>query len=505
MKHLLLFLTAITSCAAPVVARDVPFEAVVNTGEAVVRSGPGEKDYYPTQKLKQGTRVRVIRENYGGWYMIEPPEGSHSWIRAEFVKRRGNNRGIISENTVDRIGSSLNRSNLTVIHKVAEGEVVTILGQATMRSGQKPVEMLKIAPPRGEYRYINRKDVVPADEYSSQPDLLASSQADRSATSGRNQASTESEIATGPFGKPIAGSPASGQSGSGTTPALGDQSFDMNKSLADSGNGSGSSSSKGFQTLNQLPGSAGQGISTPGTHFEAPQALGTTPQSPEEQVVIEQAWQNVMQTDSRFRRMLKQPVSQWNLASLKQVYQESAAQMTSPSLKRQIENRIGAVNRYQKLYQDQIAIEQILAQTESRDAQIRQSYSAKWHSVSTTNPPTTRILKPGNTPTVSPTPVAPSPISPTRATGTPSAAAAPRKIVGAGIVQRSALSRPGIPAYVLLAPDGRVLSYLQAGPGINLDSHIGKSVGITGARSFRRELNADLMIVRGLSPVNLKP
>ena len=72
-------------------------------------------------------------------------------------------------------------------------------------------------------------------------------------------------------------------------------------------------------------------------------------------------------------------------------------------------------------------------------------------------------------------------------------------------MQRSALFRPGIPSHVLLAPDGRVLSYLQAGPGINLDQHIGKSVGITGARGFRRELNADLMIVRGLTPVKLQP
>ncbi|MFT5327859.1 MAG: hypothetical protein ACI8P0_005765, partial [Planctomycetaceae bacterium] len=41
--------------------------------------------------------------------------------------------------------------------------------------------------------------------------------------------------------------------------------------------------------------------------------------------------------------------------------------------------------------------------------------------------------------------------------------------------------------------------------GINLDQHIGKSVGITGARGFRPELNADLMIVRGLTAVKLQP
>jgi hypothetical protein len=238
----------------------------------------------------------------------------------------------------------------------------------------------------------------------------------------------------------------------------------------------------------------------PGVSFEAPQPLGQTAITQENRAEIENAWQNVMQTDGQFRQMLKRPVSQWNLASLKQVYQQSANKLASPSLKRQVDNRIAAVDRYQKLYADQIAIEQILSQTESRDAQIRQSYIAKWHSVSTTNPPTTRILKPTAIPArlSAPTPVAP-------AAGSPTPASPPAKFAGAGVVQRSALSRPGLPSHVLLAPDGRVLSYLQAGPGINLDQHIGKSVGITGARGFRPELNADLMIVRGLTSVKLQP
>jgi hypothetical protein len=189
--------------------------------------------------------------------------------------------------------------------------------------------------------------------------------------------------------------------------------------------------------------------------------------------------------------------------------------MKSPSLKRQIENRMAAVDRYQKLYADQIAIERILAQTEFRDEEIRQSYLTQWHSVSTTNPPTTRILKPtaprprpvgqqSGPAAISGSSIAPIP-SPTPEVPNTAAAGSTAKITGAGIVQRSALSRPGLPAYVLLAPDGRVLSYLQPGQGINLDAYIGQSVGITGARSFRRELNADLMIVRGVTPVNLQP
>jgi hypothetical protein len=476
---------AVTLCAAPLTAREVPFDAIVSSESLLVRSGPGDKEYYPTQKLERGATVRVIREGYGGWYMVEPPQGSHSWIRAEFVKLKGENKGIIKENTVDRIGSALNRSDLSIIHKVAAGEVVTILGKATMRSGQKSVEMLKIAPTRGEYRYVNRRDVVPAAEYSSQPSLLGSSRADGPASSGQNV------VATGPFGEAIS-----------TPLPVAEETLPGQPS-------------PGVQDLNRLPDSAGQGISMPGVRFEAPQPLSSTPQSAEDQVAVEQAWQNVMQTDAQFRQMLKRPVSQWNLASLKQVYGQSAARMTSPSLKRQIESRMAAVDRYQKLYADQIAIERILSQTESRDAEIRQSYLTQWYSVSTTNPPTTRILKPqapqprpigqqSKPAAITGAPIAPIP-APTPEIPNTAAAGSPAKITGAGIVQRSALSRPGVPAYVLLAPDGRVLSYLQPGQGINLDAYIGKSVGLTGARGFRRELNADLMIVRGITPVNLQP
>lgn len=523
MKLILALVAAVALFATPLSAREVPFDAIVSGDSALVRSGAGEKDYYPTQKLTRGEKVRVVREGYGGWYMIEPPEGSHSWIRAEFVKRKGSNKGIVTENTVDRIGSLLDRSNLSIIHKVTEGEVVTILDKATMRSRSGSVEMLKIAPPRGEYRYINRRDVTPADEYTERPGFLASSQNDGRASGGRGASSPDSpfsgsastspsssEVATGPFGNPIStgtlGSPgtASSAADSSSPPAVGSNAFDMKAALADSDKSGSASPAPGFQTLSklpdQLPGSARQGISMPGVRFEAPQPVGQAAIPVEDRAAIENAWQNVMRTDGRFRQMLKQPVSQWNLGSLKTSYRQSAGKLTSPSLKRQVENRIAAVDRYQKLYADQIAIEQILSQTESRDAEIRQSYIAKWHSVSTTNPPTTRILKPTAIPS---RPSAPTPAAP--AAGSPTPVGPPAKFAGAGVVQRSALSRPGLPSHVLLAPDGRVLSYLQAGPGINLDQHIGKSVGITGARGFRRELNADLMIVRGLTPVKLQP
>jgi hypothetical protein len=74
---------------------------------------------------------------------------------------------------------------------------------------------------------------------------------------------------------------------------------------------------------------------------------------------------------------------------------------------------------------------------------------------------------------------------------------------GAGIVQRAAATFPNGPSHVLLAPNGRILAYLQADRGVNLDAYVGRQMGIMGARAYRPELQTDLIVVRGMLPVRL--
>jgi hypothetical protein len=74
---------------------------------------------------------------------------------------------------------------------------------------------------------------------------------------------------------------------------------------------------------------------------------------------------------------------------------------------------------------------------------------------------------------------------------------------GAGIVQRAAATSPNGPRYVLLAPNGRILTYLQPDRGINLDLYVGRQMGIMGVRAYQPELQSDLIIVRGMIPVRL--
>ncbi len=75
---------------------------------------------------------------------------------------------------------------------------------------------------------------------------------------------------------------------------------------------------------------------------------------------------------------------------------------------------------------------------------------------------------------------------------------------GAGIIQRAVGSPPGGPQHVLLTPNGRVLAYLQATPGVNLDAYVGRAMGLHGQRTHRPDLQGELLIVNDAVPVRLK-
>src|SRR5207248_11130861 len=63
-----------------------PYTATVVQTTADVRSGPSEK-MYVTNRLARGDKVNVVGQRDGGWLVIEPPEGSFSWINERFLQR----------------------------------------------------------------------------------------------------------------------------------------------------------------------------------------------------------------------------------------------------------------------------------------------------------------------------------------------------------------------------------------------------------------------------------
>jgi hypothetical protein len=520
-------------------ALEFPFEAVVIADQSLVRSGTGGDDTdYTTIKLRRGDKVRVLHQEFGGWYKIAPPEGSFSWVREDLVERTGD-QGVILQDTMDIIGSESGSPKFEVRNLLRKSEVVEILSKVEeLDRGPRSTPMLRIRPPRGEFRFIRQRDVVPASEYVEQP-ALASNGDDPSRTiPGEKPARDEfnpftepnavAKIDSDPFEQgssetelvpqPIA---ATGPDAPGQLP--GGANFELARTVP---RGEASTESAG----GRLPESASQGVSMAELGFQAPGLADPTyaTLSNAEKKQIEAAWDELKRLDEQFRTMRQKPVVQWTLPELKRRY-ESLQQTPDTQIQRQVERRLAGLARYETIFQEFAEVQNILRRTEDRDEQIRQSYLSRRQSVSMQKPVRTIVrpsdqgpsgppaaasrgftagpppTQPGTPPQVQPPQVQPRPQIPTQ----------PAPIVrqplpqqprydGAGIVQRATSPRGGA-RHILVAPDGRVLAYLQGAPGINLDQFLGQSLGLIGPRQFRRDLNADFMVVRRLSPVRLRP
>lgn len=178
-----------------------PYTAQVAAEQAQFRSGPGES-FYPTADAQQGAAVEVYHED-GAWSAVRPPRGSHSWVSAKLLKLPATLRfqaGVDLESPVPvevgvadapaYIGSDVTGDRDAIAIRLSAGERVYVLSA-------EPVEgqtWIKIAPPSGEFRWIETKhlrpvakaplaDESPADESPAEADPVAdadSSDADAS-------------------------------------------------------------------------------------------------------------------------------------------------------------------------------------------------------------------------------------------------------------------------------------------------------------------------------------
>jgi hypothetical protein len=459
----------------PVEAEDrtFPYEAVVIKIQAEIHSGAR---YYATGMLSRGSRVRVHRHDPGGWYVITPPPGSFSWIRADYVQRSTGRIGTVTENNVMvRVGSSLNDSRDVYQEKLSKGDRVEILDEQTLKTDRGSVRAYKIVPPQGEFRWIRGNDVTPVDKIArGQSNLIQnieSSQGQRSTI--KRHASTESENSA--FRKP--------------------------------------SSRKGKRTKRK-PVSTNREINEPDDFL----------------VMHEQ----LTQLDKQFRAIIKQKTGKWSFAQLESDYRTLQRENTDSDIAILLDQRLSAVKRYQKVKQEYDDFIQLTAATTQRDVQLlalqNRGVSAKQEATQSSQQQQPILLAPQTQQVPAPIPVAPH----TRVyrpgpalTPRPSLAPVPnpmnrlprrsgrmipqqhnqngRRLLfdGAGIIRRSTVRYPGAPRHVLTATDGRILAYLKGGRGASLDRYVGQAMGVTGPRSYRPDLQSHLIRVRALRPVRL--
>ncbi len=473
-------LLAVSAClavssTASAAAVNFPYEAVVQSDGVIVRSGPGER-YDPTLKLSSGQRVTVHRHDPGGWFMISPPPGSFSWINANYVQTTGNGRGIVQApdpgnglppRVVVWIGSQFTNEHKYFGRQLASGDEVTILGEETQQTDRGPATFYKIEPPRLEYRWVKGDYVVPLSEMGNIAQQPSAKPSPFDATATAND--------------PFAG------------PSL---TFDH------------PSSSPGFPVEREtdlLERELDRAVEKQAVVKSGPPAAQ-----------LNQARSRLFALDDQLRAMLDQGPGYWNLEAMEQSYRDLQASAT-PGIASMIDTRLKAIEGRKRIKAEYDAFVAITSRTDQRDAELLSLQNTSMTSVPVGSSavrlgaPQPLDAQPGPPAATLNPPAAGVPVSPPSTSGGAIPPPVPPSDVdlgqldGAGIISRLPIPRPGVPQHILVAPDGRLLAYLQAGRGINLDAHLGQSVGVIGRRTQEARLRSDLIIVQKLTPVQLQP
>ncbi len=465
----LLLLLAVTAvdCGIARAAEKFPYEAVIQSPEVIVRSGPGDR-YDPTSQLKTGDRVMVHRHDPGGWYMIAPPTGSFSWIDASHVQRQGPERGVVSvahqgeglpPRVVVWIGSEFTNDRKYFGRQLAHGDTVQIFGEETLPTDRGPVLYYKIAPPQLEYRWVKGDFVVPASE------ALPTKDAGPLAN-GPQPTSTPVTLSAPQSENSLSELWANSDQGGAGTPAV--RQRELTRTIDES--------------LPQFP--------------EAPE---------------EDRREELHRLDDELRDMLAQSPVAWQLDEMEQAYLQLQPD-ASVGLARQIGHRLRTIDEKRQIKARFDEFNHLTTQTNLRDAQLL-SLQNPMLTPQTAGPPQVNL---GPTaPFPGPDSAAPSgsPIGrvepplqgpPTSAQPVPGGMPQPQ-MCGAGVIQRVEGAPPGTPQHALVTPDGRLLAFLQAAPEVQLDKYLGHGMGLIGQRSHHPELGSDVIVVQRLIPVQLRP
>ena len=423
-------------------SRKFPYEAEVRADNVKLRSGPG-KNRYATTELQKGSTLIVHRHDPGGWYMVSPPEGSFSWIAAEYVRSEAPGIGTVTLREGDTegapvwVGSDLSNDHSVRQRVLQQGDTVQILAEEIFQENTGSTRVYKIVPPAREFRWVKGDFVIPRNEELRQEAL-------HNPYSNPLEAPTEEpaeEVEQQPLPL-IAREP----SASTTTSAAATASTDSNDPKA---------------ALREI--------------------------------------------DHHYTEMVELDPTQWDVEELARSYEGLAT--SAPQLAPQIKKRLTALEDRRKMHAEYRSFAQLSAETTQRDqllvaqgnlsqpdmsVEIQLGNTAQW-------PTPVQVASTGPTLVAGPTLIDPQPTLVSSASVPSQPATATPKLNGAGIVQRLANGRFGI-----VAPEGRVLAVLQADRSIPLDRMVGQSMGVIGERNYDPRLGTDLLVVKRMLPIQLE-
>jgi uncharacterized protein YgiM (DUF1202 family) len=424
-----------------------PYDAVVQGDDVHIRCGPGLK-YYPTGKLRFGDRVVVHRHDPGGWYMVAPPPGSFSWIAASEIRKTDEANGEVIA-SVDANGQSSRvfvRAGSQISDDCSLFSIEMQPGDRVEIIGEKTLTL-----DRGPTLMYQIKP-LPHEFRWVKGDFIVPGTATAREQNDRD-----------PFAAPI-----------------------PQKSAA--------------ETVNET-----QTASVP------------RPAPLSEAAPVAALSNDVEVLDQQLTEMLSHDPAVWRLDEFEQQFREllPASDGVNATL---IRKRLASIAARKQAQADYLEFVRLTNETTQREDQLR-TMQQGGVSAQPTAYPQVQLGAPQPVPDGAPTPASlrgPNgarlqgpvphiePIPDRLSNAAPGGQVMP-KFDGAGIVQRSGNPLGTVPPYVLTAPNGKLLAFLEPGPGTNLESYVGKSVGIIGQRGFDARLQADRIVVRRMQPVQIGP
>jgi len=454
-------------------AEQFPYQAIVIGEQVEVRCGPGGQ-FYVTSMAQANDQVTVHRHDHGGWYMIAPPPGSFSWIDASLVNRLGGNRGLVTINpgsgqpgrAIVRIGSQLSDDHSFFGRELSNGDEVTILGEKILPGRSGGVRMLKIVPPAQEFRWIKGEFLVPMSQQIQQ------------------------QLAVDPYQVPAEHRQRHVQS-MPVEPVSATISEKPSSRLEDVPQDESPLSNAALSVATPEMKTAALSAPSPASQVSAavkPSAVALS--------MKQQHLTKLHEIDRTYHDMMGRDPAEWDLAPIAAAYRE-LQQSADPSVGALVAPRLEVVARREEIAQHYRKFVQISVETSRRDAQLlaqqtdlpAEPLSAPSAFLPPAEDPSGMNAVPVITPaTELPASEAPAGVSP--------------QLNGAGIIQ-PVQAPPGFPRYILVAPDGRMLAYIEPGAGVSLEPWIGKPAGLIGLRSREENFGADLIRAQKIVPVTL--
>jgi hypothetical protein len=151
-----------------------PYKVAVKDRDVTVRSGPGSQ-FYATGQIATGSEIEVYERKGGGWLAIRPPEGSFNWIEANKLRMTNDPdvAKVVGNSVVAWVGSEVGAvEDHKWQVKLDPGESVQLMSRQSMAifRGDEQRDFYQIAPPAGEFRWVQEREIEPLVERASAVD-----------------------------------------------------------------------------------------------------------------------------------------------------------------------------------------------------------------------------------------------------------------------------------------------------------------------------------------------